>query len=71
MTKSRSKASSKTEVKLHNKRNPVAQAPILCKGGVHEKSRKAKRQKQKGELRQTVAKAMATYRGHCSILGGG
>ena len=55
---------------LHKKRNPIAQAPILRKGGVHEKSRKAKRQKQKGELRQTVAKAMATYRGHCSIWGG-
>jgi hypothetical protein len=57
--------------KLHKKRNPIAQAPILRKGGVHEKSRKAKRQKQKGELRSlvrnTVSKAMATYRGHCSI----
>lgn len=49
---------------LHKKRNPVAQAAILRKGGVHEKSKKAKRQKQKTELRKTVSKAMATYRGH-------
>jgi len=36
------------------KRNPVAKAPILGKGGVHEKSRKAKRladkRKLKGEM---------------------
>ena len=71
MTKFRSKASRKTEVTLHKKRNPVAQAPILRKGGVHEKSRKTKRQKQKSELRHivrnSVAKTMATYRGHCSF----
>lgn len=52
---------------LHRRRNPVAQADILRKGGVHEKSRKAKRQKQKRELRKTVSKAMATYRGHSFI----
>jgi len=49
---------------LHRRRNPVAQAEILRKGGVHQKSRKAKRQKQKRELRKTVNKAMATFRGH-------
>jgi len=53
--------------KMHKKRNPVAQAAILRKGGVHEKSRKAKRLKQKSELRKSVNKAMATYRGHCSV----
>lgn len=58
---------SKSKTSLHKKRNPVAQAAILRKGGVHEKSRKAKRQKQKSELRKTVSKAMATYRGHCSL----
>lgn len=50
--------------RLHRRRNPVAQAAILRKGGVHEKSRKAKRQKQKNELRKIVTKAMTTYRGH-------
>ena len=54
-------------IEQHKKRNPVAQAAILPKGGVHEKSRKAKRFKQKSELRKTVNKAMATYRGHCSV----
>jgi len=48
---------------LHRRRNPVALAEILRKGGVHEKSRKAKRQKQKSKLRKEVSKAMATYRG--------
>ena len=52
---------------LHRRRNPVAQAAILRKGGVHEKSRKSKRQKQKRELRNIVSKAMATYRGHSFI----
>lgn len=49
---------------LYRKRNPVAQAAIMRKGGVHEKSRKAKRQKQKRELRKMISKAMATYSGH-------
>ncbi len=55
---------------LHRRRNPAAQAAILRKDGVHEKSRKSKRQKQKRELRNTVtnvSKAMATYRGHSFI----
>lgn len=50
--------------RLHGRRNPVALAEILRKGGAHEKSRKAKRQKQKREMRKEVSKAMATYRGH-------
>ncbi len=33
-----------------HKRNPVARATILRKGGVHEKGRTAKRQHQKREL---------------------
>ena len=48
----------------HRKRNPVAMAAILRKGGVHKKSRKAKRQKQKRELRKMISKAMAAYSGH-------
>jgi len=48
----------------HQRRNPVAQAAIMRKGGVHEKSRKSKRQKQKRELRKMISKAMAAYSGH-------
>ncbi len=52
----------------HRRRNPVALAAILRKGGAHEKSRKSKRQKQKRELRKTVSRTMATYRGHFFCL---
>ena len=55
------------EITLHRRRNPVAQAAILRKGGVHEKSRKSKRQKQKSVLRKEVSKAMATYSGHSFV----
>ena len=51
----------------HRRRNPVALAAILRKGGVHEKSRKAKRQKQKNALRKEVSK-MTTDRGHFFCL---
>ena len=34
--------------------NPVAQAAIMRKGGVHEKSKSAKRQKSKRKLRNEV-----------------
>ncbi len=51
----------------HRRRNPVALAKILQKGGVHDTSRKSKRQKQKRELRKTVSRAMATYRGHSFV----
>ena len=50
--------------RLHRRRNPVAQAAILRKGGVHEKSKKAKRQESKAKLRKEVSKAMATLSGH-------
>jgi len=48
----------------HQRRNPIAQAAIMRKGGVHEESRKTKRQKQKRELRKMISKAMAAYSGH-------
>lgn len=35
-------------------RNPLANDPLLSKGGVHEQSPKAKRAKQKRELRKQV-----------------
>ncbi len=36
--------------------NPIAQAAIMRKGGVHEKSKSAKRQKSKRKLRNEVNK---------------
>jgi len=38
----------------HNRRNPVAQAAIMRKGGVHEKTNKAKRKKEKQKLRGKI-----------------
>ena len=61
----------KKEIKMptrHRRRNPVAMATILRKGGVHEKSRKAKRQKQKRDLRKMISKAMTTDGGHFFCL---
>lgn len=55
-------------IRQHRRRNPVAQAAILRKGGVHEKSQKSKRQKLKRELRKTVSKAMTTDSGHFFCL---
>jgi len=40
----------------HQRRNPVAQAAIMRKGGVHEESRKSKRQKQQRQLREMIIK---------------
>ena len=50
------------------RRNPVAQAAILRKGGAHKTSRKSKRQKQKQELSKAVSKAMTTFSGHFFYL---
>jgi hypothetical protein len=36
------------------RRNPVAQAAIMRKGGVHDKTNKAKRQKEKQKLRKKI-----------------
>ena len=35
-------------------RNPIAQMAILRKGGVHDKTNKAKRQKQKQKLQKQI-----------------
>ncbi len=45
-----------TQLIHHQRRNPVAQATIMRKGGVHEETRKAKRQKQKRELCKMILK---------------
>ncbi|PID49300.1 MAG: hypothetical protein CR991_07055 [Proteobacteria bacterium] len=41
--------------------NPIVTAPILRKGGVHEKSQSAKRQEGKRQLRKLVDKAGADF----------
>ena len=49
--------------------NPIATAPILRKGGVHEKSNSAKRQASKRELRKLVDKAGGGYSAPDAIWG--
>lgn len=46
------------------RKNPLVRAPIMRKGGVHEKTRSAKRQKAKRALRKKVNQYMAPKRGH-------
>ena len=48
-----------TKKQRHRRINPVARAPILRKGGVHEKSRSAKRQAQKRQLQKLIAQGGA------------
>lgn len=43
------------KIKPHKKRNPVAISPLLKKGGVHEKSNKAKRSADKRQTEKSVA----------------
>ena len=50
------------------RRNPVAHAPILRKGGVHQKSRSAERQKQKRKLRQSISAYAATLCGRDGFI---
>ena len=45
--------------KVKGRRNPVARAPILGKGGVHEKSPSAKRQAEKRQLRKMLQQIKA------------
>jgi len=47
---------------INRRRNPVALAAILRKGGVHKKSRKSKRQKQKRELSAILTKTLVNKR---------
>lgn len=44
----------KKTVKLHRRGNPISQNPLMKKGGVHEKSRSAKRQQAKRDLRKQI-----------------
>ena len=54
----------------HQRGNPIANNPLMRKGGVHKKSRSSKRQKYKRETRRLVANYMGTARGR-SRGGGG
>lgn len=44
------------EPKLHKLRNPFACDPIMSKGGVHEITKKAKRQKDKMAMKKALSK---------------
>lgn len=44
----------KKTVKLHRRGNPISQNPLMKKGGAHEKSRSAKRQQAKRDLRKQI-----------------
>lgn len=43
------------QIKPQKKRNPVALSPLLKKGGVHQKTNKAKRNNAKRDTEKTVA----------------
>ncbi|RTZ63656.1 MAG: hypothetical protein DSZ29_06625 [Aquificaceae bacterium] len=48
-------------LRLNRRGNPIANNPLMRRGGVHKKSRTAKRQKHKRETRQLVTKYMTSY----------
>jgi hypothetical protein len=48
------------------RRNPVARAPLLRKGGVHQKSKSAERQQTKQSLRREVRSAPSRYPLFCA-----
>ena len=49
--------------------NPIATAPIMRKGGVHEKSNSAKRQADKRQLRKMIDEAGGGYSAPDAIWG--
>ncbi len=49
--------------RLNRRGNPIANNPLMRRGGVHKKTRTSKRQKHKRETRQLVAKYMNSSRG--------
>ena len=62
--------SKRKQTTLHQRGNPIANNPLMRKGGVHKKSRRAKRQEHKRETRRLVAKYRGTARAR-SRGGGG
>jgi hypothetical protein len=53
----------RNQITPHQRGNPIANNPLMRKGGAHKKTRTAKRQKHKRETRRLVAKYMGTARG--------
>lgn len=51
------------KVKRNKPRNPVATAPIMRKGGVHEKSRSGERQQGKQQLKKLISRVEAGLSG--------
>ena len=47
--------------RLNRRGNPIANNPLMRRGGAHKKSRTSKRQKHKRETHQLVAKYMSSY----------
>jgi hypothetical protein len=54
--------STKAKMIVHQRGNPIANNPLMRKGGQHKKTRSSKRQKHKRETHQLVAKYMGTAR---------
>lgn len=54
----------KNKATVHQRGNPIANNPLMRKGGIHKQSRTSRRQKQKRETRQLIAKYMGTASGH-------
>lgn len=52
----------------HVRINPIARAPILRKGGAHQKSRSSERQQEKCQLRKLLDKAGAGHPGSADFL---
>ncbi len=52
----------KSKTTLHQRGNPIANHPLMRKGGIHRKSRSSKRQKQRRETHQLVEKHMGMAR---------
>ncbi|MCK5917525.1 MAG: hypothetical protein KAG34_03825 [Cocleimonas sp.] len=53
----------RNQTTVNQRGNPVANNPLMRKGGVHKKTRTSKRQKHKRETRRLVARYMGTARG--------
>jgi hypothetical protein len=60
----------KKQTTIHQKGNPIANNPLMRKGGVHKKSQSSKRQKHKRETRRLVAKYMGATRDRYRRVGG-
>jgi len=60
--------STKNRATVHQRGNPIANNPLMRKGGVHRKSRTSKRQKHKRETGCLVTKYMGTAVGRGGVV---